>query len=81
MKTYTDKLGAAAAHPLLKHQEPVLVPQRNAAARVAGRHAGPGNFRHVLAVRVADAPLPRAAAPDVDAARRGRDGAVRGPLL
>ena len=55
----------------------MLVPQRNAAARVAGRHAGPGNFRHVLAVRVADASFPRAAAPDVDAARRGRDGAVR----
>ena len=67
MKTYTDKLGAAA-HPLLKHKKAVLVPQRNAAARVDGRHSIPRNLGHVLAVRVADAALPRAAAPDVDAA-------------
>ena len=76
MKTYTDKLGAAA-HPLLKHKEPVLVAERDAAARVDGRNTIPRNLGDVLAVRVPNSSFPRAAAPDIDAARCRRDGAVR----
>ena len=63
---YRKNMNVRRRAPCSNTRNPCLCPNETP-RHAAGRHAGPGNFRHVIAVRVADASLPRAAAPDVDA--------------